>query len=134
VYLWDWANGTNNRNMQNCFRQHPDVYAAELRDDDEPVGDATNGDGDGDGAAAAAAAATTPKKETSTDQLPTSTDDEQKTPRPVASNSTGRVEDFDRRKDSRDLGQAGDESEEGRRVDATDANKAVFSEKKGKKE
>lgn len=26
--------------MQDCFRQHPDVYGAELEDDDEPQADA----------------------------------------------------------------------------------------------
>ena len=26
--------------MQDCFRQYPDVYGAELEDDDEPQGDA----------------------------------------------------------------------------------------------
>lgn len=27
--------------MQDCFRQHPDVYGAELEDDDEPQADAS---------------------------------------------------------------------------------------------
>ncbi|KAJ5145700.1 uncharacterized protein N7515_000264 [Penicillium bovifimosum] len=32
------------KNMQDCFRQHPDVYGAELEDDDEPQSDAPQSD------------------------------------------------------------------------------------------
>jgi intermembrane space import and assembly protein 40 len=30
--------------MQDCFRQHPDIYGAELEDDDEPQSDAPQTD------------------------------------------------------------------------------------------
>ena len=35
----EYANKESSRNMQNCFREHPDVYGAELDDDEAPEGE-----------------------------------------------------------------------------------------------
>jgi intermembrane space import and assembly protein 40 len=123
--------------MQECFRKHPEVYAEELRDDapavDKPEGAAENS---GDKIPA--------KDQTETAQAaPAGDKPAASAPKPASNDSTPKdsnthpaksVEDLDRRLDARGLVTDASEAEEGRHVDASDANKEAKKEAKAKKE